>query len=141
MLDKISFPLAARVNIGLFGCLILFHLAIVVGMLLFDYVPIDFLWGGRIRSAEQFLLLEGVSLIVQVVCLLLTIIKAGYLKLEKLTTIAHRGMWVLFAIFTLNTVGNLLAKTTVEKAFTVVTIMLALFSLRLAMENSMGEED
>lgn len=110
-----------------------------MGVLLFDYVPIDFLWGGRIQSKEQFFIFESISLVVQTVCLFLTLIRAEYLRLEKLTNAAHIGMWVLFVIFSLNTVGNILAKTTFEKAFTVVTIVLALFSLRLAMENSVDE--
>ncbi|PSN16498.1 hypothetical protein C7293_02515 [filamentous cyanobacterium CCT1] len=140
MVNRISFPLAARVNIGIFGCLILFHLGIIVGILLFNYVPIDFLWGGRLQSKEQFFLFEAISIIIQAICLFLTLIKAGYLRLERLGNIAHTGMWVLFAIFSLNTVGNILAKTAFEKAFTVVTIILALFSLRLALENNVDEE-
>ena len=140
MLSRISFPLAARVNIGIFGCLILFHLGIVAGIMLFNYVPTDFLWGGRIQSKEQFILFEGISLVVQATCLLLTLIRAEYLRLERLANIARGSMWILFAIFALNTVGNVLAKSTFEKAFTVVTIILALFSLRLAVENSGGED-
>ena len=135
MLSRISFPLAARVNIVIFGCLILFHTGVAVGVLTFDYVPIDFLWGGRMQSKEQFVLFESISLVVQTICLFLTLIRARYLRLEKLTNIAHVGMWVLFFIFSLNTVGNILAKTTFEKSFAVVTIVLALFSLRLAVEN------
>ena len=140
MLNRISFSLAARVNIGIFGCLILLHLGVVVGIVLFNYVPTDFLWGGRIQSKEQFILFEYLSLIVQAICLFLTLIKAGYLRLERLENISHIGMWVLFAIFALNTVGNALAKTTFEKAFTVVTIILALLSLRLALENTVDKE-
>jgi hypothetical protein len=140
MLSRISFPLAARVNIGIFGCLILFHLGIVAGIMLFDYVPADFLWGGRIQSKEQFISFEGISLVVQATCLFLTLIRAEYLRLERLANIAHIGMWVLFGIFALNTVGNVLAKSTFEKAFTFVTIILALFSLRLAVENNGGED-
>lgn len=138
MLSRISFPLAAKVNSGIFGCLILFHLGIVAGILFFNYVPTDFLWGGRIQSREQFILFEGISLIIQTICLFLTLIKAGYLRLERLENIAHLGMWILFALFALNTAGNILAKTTFEKAFTVVTIILALFSLRLALEKNIG---
>jgi hypothetical protein len=100
----------------------------------------DFLWGGRIQSKEQFILFEGISLTVQTICLLLTLIRAEYLRLERLANIAHIGMWVLFAIFALNTVGNILAKTTFEKSFTVITIILALFSLRLALEKNMDKE-
>jgi hypothetical protein len=69
-----------------------------------------------------------------------TPIRAEYLRLERLANIAHIGMWVLFGIFALNTVSNVLAKSTFEKAFTVVTIILALFSLRLAVETNGGED-
>lgn len=124
----------------IFGCLILFHCAVVIGILQFNFVPLDFLWGGRIQSKQEFLLLESISLIVQVICLFLTLIKAECLRLAGLRKSAHIGMWVMFAIFTLNTVGNLLAKTVFERAFTLVTLILAVFSLRLAMARNIDED-
>lgn len=71
---------------------------------------------------------------IQSLCLFLTLIRAGYLHISQLETIAHIGMWVLFAIFVLNTVGNILAKTDFEKMFSFITGILALFTLRLALE-------
>jgi hypothetical protein len=44
-------------------------------------------------------------------------------------------MWLAFFISALNTIGNILAKTTFEKSFALVTAILALFALRLAVGN------
>lgn len=132
MLDKIGYSLAARVNICIFGLLVIFHLAAITGVVLLDYVPLDFLWGGILQTREQFLRFEMLSLGVQIVCLFLTLVRADYLKLPRLHAIAHLGMWVIVVIFAVNTVGNLLAKTTFEKTFALITATLALFSLRLA---------
>lgn len=136
MLDKIRYSLAARTNIHLFGLLAIFHLTVITGVVFLDYVPLDFLWGGILQTQEQFLTLEMVSLIVQIMCLFLTLVRADYLKLPKLQGIAHLGMWVIFVIFAVNTVGNLLAKTTLEKIFALITVTLALFSMRLAVSSA-----
>jgi len=58
MKKLISFRRAIQFSLILFGLLILFHLLIIVGIVLFDYVPIDFLWGGRMETREQLLGLE-----------------------------------------------------------------------------------
>jgi len=106
VLNKISFKFAARLNIATFSFLILFHAAVISGILLFHYVPLDFLWGGRIQSKEQFLLFEGISFTVQIIFLILTLIRAGYLRWPGLRSVAHWGMWLAFFIFAINTVGN-----------------------------------
>ena len=130
----ISFQFAATGSIVIYGVFIFFHFAIILGILFFNFVPIDYLWGGRLQSREQFLVFEIISLLIQSICLFLTLIKAKYLKLSKLETVAHVGMWILFGIFLLNTVGNVFAKTYFEKMFAFVTAILAILTLRLAID-------
>ena len=135
----ISFRVAGNVNLLIYGFLLLFHLAIVVGIAFFDYVPLDYLWGGRMETRDQLLVFEIISFIVSLICLLLTLIKTDYLRIPKLKKIAHFGMWILFILFSFNTVGNILAKTNFERIFGVLTIMLAIFSLRLALETEKND--
>lgn len=130
----ISFRFAAKESLVIYGIFILFHLAVISGILFFNFVPLDYLWGGRMQTRDELLLFEIISLIIQSVCLFLTLIKAGYLDLAHLEAIAHVGMWILFALFLLNTVGNILAKTNFEKLFSFVTGILTLCTLRLALE-------
>ena len=135
MLSRLSFPLAAKINIVMFGLLSLFHAAVILGIVRFQFVPIDFLWGGRVSSNEQFLTLEVVAFVVQLLCLLLTLIRAEVLKLPKMAALARSSMGVLGVVFSINTVGNVLAHTWFEKGFTLVTGVLALLSWRLAMDS------
>ena len=134
----ISFQLAAKASLIIYGIFIIFHLAVILGILFFNFVPIDYLWGGRMQTREQLLAYEIISLLIQFICLILTLIKAKYLKLSKVETVAHIGMWVLFAIFLLNTAGNIFAKTIFEKMFAFVTAVLAILTLRLALEKRSG---
>lgn len=48
--------------------------------------------------------------------------------------IVNLAFWILFVLFLLNTFGNIFAKTTFEKFFAVITFVLAILSLRLALE-------
>jgi len=105
-------------------------------MVFFDFAPLDFLWGGRMKTAEELLVFEIISLVTAFVILFLILVKAKKLNFPKLAGIANVGMWVLFAVFVLNTVGNIIAKTTFEKCFAVVTLILALLMLRMALEKN-----
>ena len=134
MKRMISFQFAARASLIIYGIFILFHSAVICGILFLNFVPLDYLWGGRLQTREELLSFEIISLMIQSLCLFLTLIRAGYLHISQLETIAHIGMWVLFAIFVLNTVGNILAKTDFEKMFSFITGILALFTFRLALE-------
>lgn len=136
MKKLISFARAVRWSLILFGLLILFHLAIIIGIAFFDYAPLDFLWGGRMTTAAQLLQFEFISLLVAVACFFLVLVKAKRVHLPRLMGIASVGMWLLFGLFLLNTVGNKVAKTTFEQYFAVVTLLLAFLCLRLALEQN-----
>lgn len=86
------------------------------------------------QTGEQLLVFEIISLLIISLCLFLTLIIVKLLKLLKLVTIARVGMWIIFALFLLNTVGNIYAKTTFEKMFALVTAVIAILTLRLALE-------
>jgi len=130
----ISFNAATQLSILLFALVILFHAAILVGIIFFDYAPIDFLWGGRMKTPEELLVFEILSLIVSSFCLVVVLIKSDRLRVPSLKRMSGFILWVLFILFLLNTVGNIFAKTSFEKLFSIVTIALAILCLRLAME-------
>lgn len=130
----ISPKLAVTGSLFLYGLFLLFHLAVIVGILVFDFVPIDFLWGGRMQTKDQLLVFEMVSSFITGLSIFIVSIKAGILEIPKLITPATIGMWVLFLMFVLNTLGNLFAETIFEKSLSIATAALAIFSLRLALE-------
>lgn len=134
MKKLISFKFAARFNTIVFALLSVFHLAIIIGITAFDYAPIDYLWGGKMETASQLLTFEVMSLATSVVALIFTMIRAGFIGAPRLLRLTQFIMWMLFVLFLLNTLGNILAETVFEKTFAIITALLSLFSLRLALE-------
>ena len=134
MKKLISFKLAVQLSQVIFGLLILFHLAVIFGILVLDFVPIDFLWGGRMESKQQLLRFEIFSLILITLCWFIVLVKSEQIRIPSLKGVAKIGIWILVFLFVLNTVGNLLAKTTFEISFAILTALLSVLCLRLALE-------
>jgi hypothetical protein len=104
-------------------------------LILLNVLPHDFVWGGRLKSEENLILLESLSIIVQIIFISIIAVKAGYLFEGKFKRTANVGTWVIFAIMVLNTIGNLASNSALETmAMTPVTIVLALLAFRLAIE-------
>lgn len=130
----INFNQAVLASLFIFGLLILFHLTILVGIIFFDFAPIDFLWGGQMKTVEQLLKFEIFSFLILFVFIFVVLIKSKRLNLPKLKGFAGVAIWVIFVLFLLNTIGNLMAKTTFEKFFAIATGLLAFLMLRIALE-------
>ncbi len=132
----ISFQRAVQMIYLLFGLFFIFHLLVITGIVFFDYVPIDFLWGGQMESKQQLLIFEFVSLVVLTLCFFVIWIKQKQqLKyFTKFTGVVNVFLWALLILFVLNTIGNIFAKTTFEKMMAIVTVLFAFFILRIALE-------
>ena len=127
MKKLIPFKTAANINLIIFGLFVIFHVLVILGV-----TPQNIVWGGRLTSREELIQYEVLSIVLMSVCILITLWKAKYLPF-KLRIIPTIGMWLLVPLFLFNTVGNIFAVTLFEKlVFTPMTILLALFSLRLA---------
>ena len=135
----INFNQAVLACLFIFGLLILFHLSIIAGIIFFDFASIDFLWGGQMSTVEQLLKFEIFSFLILFVFFLVVLIKSKRLNLPKLKGIVHVAMWVIFAMFLLNTIGNLMAKTTFEKFFAITTGLLAFLMLRIIIEKDLNK--
>ena len=129
MKKLISFERAGRISLSLYLILIVFHL-----MFFLHIIPVEIIWGGRFSSYEEAFSFELIALVVQVLAAVMTAVMMGYLGSKGIRRLARVFMWVLFVLFSLNTLGNLLAITLFEKFFAVVTLVLAFCSLRLALE-------
>ncbi|MHA7830826.1 MAG: hypothetical protein ACX93O_06980 [Flagellimonas sp.] len=132
----IDFNVATLASLFILSILILFHIAILTGILFFDYVPIDSLWGGKMKTVAQLLNFEIVSLLTSIIFFFLLLIRSKLLNIPKLTGIARVAMWVLFVFFLVNTIGNVLATTTFERLFAIASGVLALLFLRIAIEKN-----
>jgi len=129
MKKLISFIVAANANLIILGLFVIFHVLVIFGA-----TPQNIVWGGRLTSRQELVQYEMLSIVLMSVCILITLWKANYIPL-KLRIIPNIGIWLMVALFLFNTVGNIFAVTLFEKlVFTPMTIILALFSLRMAIE-------
>lgn len=134
MKSLISFKFASSASIVVYSLLLAFHVIIIIGAGFFEFIPIEIVWGGKMKDQEQLIVFEFIALIVVLLCLFLTLVKTGHIKVAKLYKASHYSMWFFFAYFLLNTVGNLAAKTDFEKSMSIATILLSICALRLALE-------
>lgn len=112
------------------GMIIIFVFTIIFHFLVLTKV-IDYtiVWGGGMKTIEEMYLMESISLVINIVFLIGILIKIELLKYKIPAKIISIALWVMFFLFLLNTLGNLLSKNTLETMiFTPVTLLLSLFS-------------
>jgi hypothetical protein len=100
--------------------LIVFHLLII-----FKIIPASFVWGGRILSEKGMFILELASLLISLFFLLALWYKKRTIQQGQRNRVVDVFIWIFFFYFLLNTLGNLLAKSTIEKAFALLTLAVA----------------
>lgn len=126
----ISQRLATLGLLTLFSLVIVFHILVLV-----QVIPYKIVWGGRLENDTQMIQFEGTSIALNLIMLALVAIYSGYLKWEINRRWIQLGMWIMVALFLLNTVGNLFAINDWERwIFTPLTFLLAVFSFRLAID-------
>lgn len=130
LLRKIGFKFVARAMLALFTCALLFHLSVLAGL-----VPYSIVWGGRLETESQMYRFEFVSILINLAVMAVVAIKGGYMKPWLPAKVVTLLLWILAALFLLNTVGNLLAQSMLETLlFTPVTLIGSIFLARMAME-------
>lgn len=103
---------AITVLMGLLSVVILLHLGI-----LFQLIPYDIVWAGKIDSLEAMYLLETVSLILNGTLMLVLYLKLKHLKQAMPTPVVDVILWIYVVVFGLNSLGNLFAQTLFELIF------------------------
>jgi hypothetical protein len=109
-----------------------FHLLVISGI-----IPFQIVWGGRLENFSQMLFFEMVSISLNLLMIAIVAIYANLLKWRINQVVIRIGLWAMFVLFFINTIGNLFSINELEKLiFTPVTLVLSLFSLRLASNKS-----
>lgn len=130
MKKLISIRLASNIVITINSIAVLMHVLILLHIL-----PYDFVWGGQLKSEEDLILFETISIVMQILFIFIIAAKAGYVLKGKFRKTINAGIWVLFGIMVLNTIGNLASASGFETmVMTPLTILLALLVFRLAIE-------
>lgn len=130
MKNIIGYKLSGNLLIILLTLLVILHLLIILKV-----VPYEIVFGGQITDANSMLKFEITAAVVSLVFLVTILLKMKYLKPGKLKKAVNIFTWIVFFYFILNTGLNLISSVTLEKLiFTPVTVMLSVFTLRLAIE-------
>lgn len=116
---------AIRLLIGILSLVIIFHFLILVKI-----IPFNIAWGGRLKSEQEMYVFESISVALNLFLIWIILLKAKNVKRKIINII----LWIFLGIFSLNTIGNLFAKTTFEKFFSILTFIFALLILRILMK-------
>lgn len=107
--------------LGLQVAIIFFHALILVKI-----VPYKIAWGGRLKSDSQMYIFEFVSILINLFLSWILLIKANILTDVLAQKAVDITLWIFLLLFIANTIGNLLAKTLIEKYFSLLTLILAI---------------
>lgn len=120
------------------GLLILFTLTVIFHFLvIFEIIPFQNVWGGRLKTHEEMLKFETVSVVLNLVFICIVFIKSGFWKLKISPKIITVLLWTMAILFALNTIGNLLAVNNLEKYIaTPITFLLSILCFVLARERA-----
>jgi hypothetical protein len=79
---------------------------------------------------------EAVSIIINLIIIIAIGMRGGYINQFLSKRIISFVLWVLVIVFSLNTLGNVFAESTLEAVlFTPLTLMSAILCYRMAIEN------
>lgn len=128
MLRKLPFRTAAIALLALFTAAIAFQVTVLAGL-----IPTEMVWGGRLQNAEERKVSVLVSITVLVLAALLLLVCMGRIG-RSTPAVGKWGLWLVCAVFALNTVGNLFALDLRETLlFTPITLVCAVLAARVAM--------
>jgi len=108
---------AIKILLYLSAAYILFHLSIV-----FKVVPYEITWGGRLKTDSEMYVFESISIFIILLLIFILLIKGKYVNEFIPLKIVNIVLWIFFALFALNTVGNIFAETNFEKYFILLTL-------------------
>lgn len=108
-------------TLGIVGALLLFHFGIVLKI-----IPYEIVWGGKLQSDQEMYVFESISIALNIILGLLLLVKVNLITVGIAEKGINFGLWVFIGLFALNTIGNLLAETTFEKFFSIVTSFLCI---------------
>lgn len=116
---------AIKILLALLTAVILLHLLILVKI-----IPYELTWGGRLKNDSEMYVFETFSILINLFLVAVLLMKGEFIKPLLSAKVIHIILWIFVVIFTMNTIGNLFAKTNLEKAFTVITLS---FSILIAL--------
>lgn len=94
----------------------LFHVLLIIKI-----IPYTITWGGRLKNDQEMYVFESISLVVNLFLLFLLAQKGSFIAQRMGNRWINLFLWIYVVLFTLNTVGNIFAKTPMEKSMALLT--------------------
>jgi len=110
-----------KILIGISLLVNVFHL-----MIMLKIIPYAVTWGGRLKTDEEMYTFESLSVLINLFFIYIILQKGAFVKAIFSDKVLNLTLWIFFALFTLNTIGNIVAKTLFEKIFTIITLLNAI---------------
>ena len=130
MKKLISQKMAIIIMKILLATLLVFHTLVLTKI-----IPYATVWAGKINSDAEMKKLEEISICITVIAILILVVKGGYIKHKITDKIVNTIIWTLVIFFSMNTIGNLFAKSKFELYFfTPLTFISAILCLRIVMD-------
>jgi hypothetical protein len=125
------------ISMAQLGLLILLSLFLVLHfIILLKLIPYNLVWGGRLKSDKEMYRFEIFSILINSLFVFIILMQGGFLIIDIPKKIITFALWLMTGLFLLNTLGNVTSKNKLEqRLFTPITILLAIFSLILALSN------
>ena len=119
------------------GLLILLSLFLIWHfIILLKLIPYNLVWGGRLKSDKEMYRFEIFSILINALFVIVILVQGNFLIIDIPKKIITYALWLMTGLFFLNTLGNVTSKNKLEqRLFTPITILLAIFSLILALSN------
>ena len=121
-----KYKTSINILLGLLTTVILFHISVIVKV-----IPYEIAWGGRLENDSEMYVFEAISILINLFLGLVLLVKGDYIKYHLRDKAIDIILWIFLALFTLNTIGNILAKTIFEKSFAVLTLAFAILILKI----------
>lgn len=130
MIKKISLKFAISTMLILLTLVLCYHLLIITGLISYQIA-----WGGRLETKSQMYVFETISIVINLIILTVILIKGVYIKINVPVRVVNIFLWILVALFCLNTIGNLLSNNFLEMIiFTPLTFISSILCYRMAIE-------
>lgn len=128
--------IALIIMLSLLMLVLIFHFLILT-----QIVPYEIVWAGKLKTKQEMYVFESVSILINSILISTLLIKGNYLKINISEKLINTILWIFVVLFSLNTLGNLTAKTLFEKAvFTPLTAISAFLIFIIVKPNRNGEK-
>ncbi|MDQ3191063.1 MAG: hypothetical protein M3Q58_05665 [Bacteroidota bacterium] len=134
MISKITPENALKFMIGLLILVILFHISIFI-----QIIPYTIVWAGKLNTVQEMWVFESVSISINILLITLLLLKGNYIKHTLSDKLLNLILWIFVLIFSLNSIGNLMSETILEKVIFTPLTLISAFLIWIIVKNKKVE--